>query len=207
MRQAAQAWSGGPGLRCLAGILLELTAHDQVEELVGSAELDIGAHLDGVHPLQERVQELHDRDGRAGGVALGEVVPLEHLGDGDLRGPWNEGEQWEFVNDRDEQSAVDGGDGTPSVKLPPTDQHTATKARERTDPRTPINTTPCALPPSPPGASAPIAGGARRPSSGRAGCFLSEKKLRSTRAVLRIGTCRRLKRLRSASGIEGSRKM
>jgi Mn-containing catalase len=40
-------------------------------------------------------------------------------GDGVERGPWNEGDSWEFVEDRDEQGAVDGGDGEASVgKMP-----------------------------------------------------------------------------------------
>lgn len=39
-------------------------------------------------------------------------------GDGDARGPWNEGEQWEFVDDREAQAAVDGGDGMATVDLP-----------------------------------------------------------------------------------------
>lgn len=34
---------------------------------------------------------------------------------GDVRGPWNSGEQWKFVSD--DLTAVDGGDGTASVKL------------------------------------------------------------------------------------------
>jgi Mn-containing catalase len=34
---------------------------------------------------------------------------------GDIRGPWNSGEQWKFVSD--DLAAVDGGDGTASVKL------------------------------------------------------------------------------------------
>jgi Mn-containing catalase len=38
-------------------------------------------------------------------------------GEGDLQGPWNQGEQWEAVNDRDQQAAVDGGDGDSTVKL------------------------------------------------------------------------------------------
>ena len=38
-------------------------------------------------------------------------------GEGDARGPWNEGEQWEFVEERDDQAAVDGGDGSASVDL------------------------------------------------------------------------------------------
>ncbi|MGI9107836.1 MAG: manganese catalase family protein [Pyrinomonadaceae bacterium] len=38
-------------------------------------------------------------------------------GDGDARGPWNEGEQWEYVDKREAQGAVDGGDGTATVKI------------------------------------------------------------------------------------------
>jgi Mn-containing catalase len=39
-------------------------------------------------------------------------------GDGEkLRGPWSSGGDWKFVSDREKQCAVDGGDGTASVKL------------------------------------------------------------------------------------------
>jgi len=38
-------------------------------------------------------------------------------GDGDARGPWNQGDAWRFVSNRDEQGAVDGGDGKASVQL------------------------------------------------------------------------------------------
>ncbi|MBV9947667.1 MAG: manganese catalase family protein [Myxococcales bacterium] len=38
-------------------------------------------------------------------------------GPGDGRGPWNEGEQWEYVDDRKDQSAVDGGDGSATVQM------------------------------------------------------------------------------------------
>lgn len=38
-------------------------------------------------------------------------------GEGNARGPWNEGEQWEFVDKAEDQVAVDGGDGTASVGL------------------------------------------------------------------------------------------
>lgn len=38
-------------------------------------------------------------------------------GDGDVDGSWNSGELWEQVTDRDEQAALDGGDGTFSVGL------------------------------------------------------------------------------------------
>jgi Mn-containing catalase len=38
-------------------------------------------------------------------------------GDGDMDGPWNTGDQWERIDDLEQALAMDGGDGTASVKL------------------------------------------------------------------------------------------
>jgi len=38
-------------------------------------------------------------------------------GEGDMRGPWNQGEQWKYVSDRQAAEAVDGRDGKASVGL------------------------------------------------------------------------------------------
>lgn len=38
-------------------------------------------------------------------------------GTGDHRGPWNDGDGWKYVEDRQAQAAVDGGDGSASIKL------------------------------------------------------------------------------------------
>jgi Mn-containing catalase len=40
-------------------------------------------------------------------------------GPGEMRGSWNQGEKWNFVTDREQQMAVDGGTGEAEVKLPP----------------------------------------------------------------------------------------
>ncbi|MBN8875458.1 MAG: manganese catalase family protein [Rhodospirillales bacterium] len=53
-------------------------------------------------------------------------------GEGDMRGPWNQGEQWEFVEDRERQAAVDGGDGSATVKLSRKDQSLEKKLAQRT---------------------------------------------------------------------------
>jgi Mn-containing catalase len=53
-------------------------------------------------------------------------------GEGDMRGPWNQGEQWDFVEDRKKQAAVDGGDGSASVKLSRADMAIAKKVAART---------------------------------------------------------------------------
>ncbi len=53
-------------------------------------------------------------------------------GEGDMTGPWNEGEQWETVDERNAQMAVDGGDGTASVGLSDTELATVSAFAERT---------------------------------------------------------------------------
>ena len=57
-------------------------------------------------------------------------------GEGNEIGPWNTGEQWEIIDDRDSQAAVDGGDGHATVTLS-RDEQTAVEAfaaRTRSDP-------------------------------------------------------------------------
>jgi Mn-containing catalase len=53
-------------------------------------------------------------------------------GEGDASGPWNSGENWQVVSDRDAQAAVDGGDGTASVTMPAKDLKTLEKLAKRT---------------------------------------------------------------------------
>lgn len=56
-------------------------------------------------------------------------------GENDMRGPWNQGEQWEYVTDREQQSAVDGGDGGASVNLSNTENELLQQAAMRTQSR------------------------------------------------------------------------
>lgn len=42
-------------------------------------------------------------------------------GEGEMRGAWNQGADWDFVSDRDKQAAVDGGPGDAAVALPDAD--------------------------------------------------------------------------------------
>jgi Mn-containing catalase len=63
-------------------------------------------------------------------------------GPGEMRGAWNQGDQWEFVSDRDKQMAVDGGSGEAEVKLPAKDMDvlqamvTRTQSNPAVDPPT-----------------------------------------------------------------------
>jgi Mn-containing catalase len=53
-------------------------------------------------------------------------------GEGDTRGPWNTGPQWEMISDRAEQAAVDGGDGMASAKMASSDEKILMQAAART---------------------------------------------------------------------------
>jgi len=53
-------------------------------------------------------------------------------GDGERRGPWNQGAQWKYIADRDQQAAVDGGDGTATVGMTTDEAATLERLRTRT---------------------------------------------------------------------------
>ncbi len=61
-------------------------------------------------------------------------------GEGNERGPWNEGDQWEYVTDIQKMTPVDGGTGEPSVKLSQDEQMIAEKVKQRlkTQPGDPV---------------------------------------------------------------------
>jgi len=49
-----------------------------------------------------------------------------------MRGPWNEGAQWEYVAQREQQYAVDGGDGSATVDLDEAERDMLLAAARRT---------------------------------------------------------------------------
>lgn len=51
---------------------------------------------------------------------------------GDIEGPWNSGDKWQVVSDREQQCAVDGGDGTATVDLDDEDEALVKSAAMRT---------------------------------------------------------------------------
>lgn len=62
-------------------------------------------------------------------------------GEGQVRGPWNQGEQWEYVTDREAQAAVDGGDGSASVALEGVEAEAAKASAARTASATDVDPT------------------------------------------------------------------
>lgn len=62
---------------------MEVAADEDVEELVGAADFDVGADFDGVPTLHDGVLEFVEADFLAGVDAVAEVLALEHLLKGD----------------------------------------------------------------------------------------------------------------------------
>ncbi|HTV89700.1 MAG TPA: manganese catalase family protein [Stellaceae bacterium] len=58
---------------------------------------------------------------------------------GDVEGPWNSGPLWERIDDRERQAAVDGGDGSASVKVSAAEKRILQRVAERTHSRTDID--------------------------------------------------------------------
>lgn len=53
-------------------------------------------------------------------------------GEGNAEGPWNSGGEWEVVREPERQTAVDGGDGSASVKLSAKEKKVLQNAAQRT---------------------------------------------------------------------------
>ncbi len=53
-------------------------------------------------------------------------------GPGEARGSWNQGDQWQFVSDREQQMAVDGGTGEADVALSSGDAQVLKQMASRT---------------------------------------------------------------------------
>src|SRR6267142_1561028 len=75
--QAFEDRHGECDLRLLAMRALEITAHEQVERLVGAAQLHVGAERDRIVALGERVEELVEADRPARCVASGKILALQ----------------------------------------------------------------------------------------------------------------------------------
>jgi len=74
--------------------LLHVAGKEQVELLVGASHLHIGADGHRVVALEQWVEQLENRNRLARGVALGEVVALEQLGDRGRAGQAEEIVHW-----------------------------------------------------------------------------------------------------------------
>ncbi|HEX9173297.1 MAG TPA: manganese catalase family protein [Telluria sp.] len=101
--------------------LISLTDDPGVKEALGFLMTREIAHQKSFEKALYSIEPNFPPGKQPGDPRYASVYYNMSQGDGDLRGSWNQGDQWDFVSDRDKQSAVDGGDGTAQVTLPNAD--------------------------------------------------------------------------------------
>jgi Mn-containing catalase len=101
--------------------LIALTDDPGVKEALGFLMTREIAHQKSFEKALYSIEPNFPPGKQPGMPAFTNVYYNMSQGQGDMRGSWNQGEQWDFVSDRDKQMAVDGGDGTAQVTLPTSD--------------------------------------------------------------------------------------
>lgn len=97
--------------------LINMTSDAGVKEALGFLMTREVAHQKSFEKALYSIQPNFPPGKLSGDPRFPDVYMNMSQGEGDMRGPWNEGEQWEFVSGAEEQMAAGGGDGSASVEL------------------------------------------------------------------------------------------
>jgi Mn-containing catalase len=97
--------------------LINLTEDPGVKEALGFLMTREVAHQKSFEKALYAIQPNFPPGKMAGDAQFTSVYFDMSQGGPEVRGPWNEGANWSVVSDRDQQMAVDGGDGGASVNL------------------------------------------------------------------------------------------
>jgi Mn-containing catalase len=97
--------------------LINLTDDPGVKEALGFLMTREIAHQKSFEKALYSIEANFPPGKLAGDPRFTNVYFNMSQGEGEMRGPWNQGEQWQYVSDREQQSAVDGGTGDASVML------------------------------------------------------------------------------------------
>jgi Mn-containing catalase len=118
--------------------LINLTDDPGVKEALGFLMTREIAHQKSFEKALYSIQPNFPPGKLAGRPEFASVYFNMSQGGPELNGPWNSGDQWQVVSDRDQQMAVDGGSGEASVQLDADDAGllNAMAARSMSDPST-----------------------------------------------------------------------
>ena len=97
--------------------LINLTTDPGVKEALGFLMTREIAHQKSFEKALYAIQPNFPPGKAPGRPEFTSVYFNMSQGPDDMRGPWNSGDKWNVVDDRDSQCAVDGGDGSASVNL------------------------------------------------------------------------------------------
>ncbi len=112
--------------------LINLTEDPGVKEALGFLMTREIAHQKSFEKALYSIQPSFPPGKLAGDERFTSVYFDLSQGDSSPTGPWNSGEQWQVVSDRDEQVGVDGGPGTATVGVHPDDQAVLEQMATRT---------------------------------------------------------------------------
>lgn len=99
--------------------LINLTEDPGVKEALGFLMTREIAHQKSFEKALYAIQPNFPPGKSQGRPEFASVYFNMSQGGPEVRGPWNDGEAWQTVSNRDDQCAVDGGDGSASVRLAP----------------------------------------------------------------------------------------
>ena len=101
--------------------LINLTDDPGVKEALGFLMTREIAHQKSFEKALYAIEPNFPPGKQPGDPRFSSVYFNMSQGEGEARGPWNQGGDWNFITDRDQQAAVDGGDGAAAVMLPEAD--------------------------------------------------------------------------------------
>ena len=97
--------------------LINLTPDPGVKEALGFLMTREIAHQKSFEKALYSIEPNFPPGKLKGDARFSSVYFKMSQGEGEMRGSWNQGDNWDFIADRDEQMAVEGGDGNASVAI------------------------------------------------------------------------------------------
>lgn len=97
--------------------LINLTADAGVREALGFLMTREIAHQQSFEKALYAIQPNFPPGKLAGMPEFANTYVNTSQGEGDMRGPWNSDENFQYVSDREQHQAMDGGSGQPEVAL------------------------------------------------------------------------------------------
>ncbi|WP_424681673.1 manganese catalase family protein [Frateuria sp. YIM B11624] len=97
--------------------LINLTADAGVRDALGFLMTREISHQQSFEKALYAIQPNFPPGKLPGKPEFADVYVNTSQGEGDMRGPWNSDENFQFVSDREQMLAMDGGSGTPEVSM------------------------------------------------------------------------------------------
>jgi len=119
--------------------LINLTADPGVREALGFLMTREIAHQKSFEKALYAIEPNFPPGKLPGQAQFTDVYFNMSQGEGNMRGPWNQGDQWQYVADPEARVPVDAGDGTAAVEITESDLDVLAEYAARTASRSDIN--------------------------------------------------------------------